>query len=76
MQEGTVVGEVGWYLGQPRSASVVAETPTVIHRLSSEGAAAMSREDPAGASAFHAFMARLLAERLAEANRAVEGLSE
>ena len=30
MQEGTIVGEVGWYVGRPRSASVRADTPTVV----------------------------------------------
>jgi len=76
MQKGTIVGEVGWYMDQPRSASVLADSPTVIHRLSSAAVEEMSRKDPASALAFHACMARLLAERLVQANRSVEALSE
>ncbi len=35
MRGGRVVGEIGFYLGQARTASVVADEPSVIYRLSS-----------------------------------------
>ncbi|MBI5527252.1 MAG: SLC26A/SulP transporter family protein [Deltaproteobacteria bacterium] len=73
---GTVVGEVGLYMGGVRTASVVAETAAVLWRLSRTDLERMEREAPDAAAAFHRFMARLLAERLLLADRTVADLSE
>jgi SulP family sulfate permease len=62
------------YMDQPRAASVVAERPAVIYRLSSDGLAEMAREAPDLAAAFHKLIARLLAERIARNNRTMEAL--
>jgi SulP family sulfate permease len=66
MRPGTVVGEVGWYRGLTRSASVVADTPTTVCRLSGRALQSMEKIGPRRVSAFHKFMAGLLANRLAE----------
>ena len=66
MGPGSVVGEAGLYLGQPRSASVRASRPSVLHRLSAESLARMTREAPELSSALHHYVARLLAERVVE----------
>ena len=71
---GTVVGEMELYMDQPRSASVVAERPSVIHRLTSAGLARMGDETPDLAAAFHKLIARLLAERLDRNNKTMEAL--
>jgi SulP family sulfate permease len=76
MAPGTVAGEVGLYLGGRRTASVVSRGPAVLWRLTNDALARMEREDPAAASAFHRFMARLLAERLFLADRTVSDLVE
>lgn len=76
MEPGTVVGEIGLYLGQPRVASVVTEEPCVILRLSAEALKRMQRDDPALASAFHEFMVRVLAERVTQQNRTLRALVE
>ncbi|HEX4139719.1 MAG TPA: SulP family inorganic anion transporter [Candidatus Methylacidiphilales bacterium] len=76
MEAGTVVGEIGLYLGQPRVASVVTEEPCVILRLSAESLQRMQRENPALASAFHEFMVRVLAERVTQQNRTLRALVE
>jgi sulfate permease, SulP family len=61
---GTVLGEVGFYLGTPRTASIVTDEESVIYRMSSAVMERMRQEDPDTAAMFHEFIARLLAERL------------
>jgi SulP family sulfate permease len=74
MASGTVVGEVAMYLGGPRTASVVADGVSRIHRLSPEALARMEREEPELAAALHRMFARLLAQRLSDALRSMEAL--
>jgi SulP family sulfate permease len=66
MGAGSVVGEAGLYLGQPRSASVRTTRPSVLHRLTAEALRRMTREAPELAAALHHYVARLLAERVVE----------
>jgi sulfate permease, SulP family len=70
----TVVGEMGFYRRMPRTASVIAEQPSVVYRLTREAFNAIERADPAGASAFHKLIIRLLADRLEFANREISAL--
>ena len=74
MSGGTVVGEVTMYIGGVRTASVVAISPTTLHRLSASKLKEMEQNDPYLAAALHKFMARLLAERLAGMNRTLEAV--
>jgi SulP family sulfate permease len=76
MEAGTVVGEIGLYLGQPRLASVLTEEPCVILRLSASALERMQKENPRLASAFHEFMVRVLAERITQQNRTLRALVE
>lgn len=69
MGPGTIVGEIAFFLGPPRSATLVVETDLTAYRLSRESLKAIRRSDPALSIAFHEFMARVLAERLIEADR-------
>ncbi len=71
---GATVGEIGLYLGIPRTASVVAAQPSVVYRLSAEALIRMRLEDPEVASLFHEWIARILAERLAANDRTIEAL--
>jgi SulP family sulfate permease len=74
MRGGTTVGEMGMYLGAPRTASVVASRPSVVYRLSAESLARMSVQDPEVAALLHEWIARLLAERLTITDRTIEAL--
>ena len=74
VRSGTVVGEVGIYLNRPRTANVVTETKCVLYRLTNESMKRMETQDPETASALHEWIARLMAERLADSARAVEAL--
>ncbi|MCU0838512.1 MAG: SulP family inorganic anion transporter [Rhodospirillales bacterium] len=71
MGAGTVVGELAFYLGQPRAASVVAEMPTVTAGISRHALAAMQCEAPEAAALVHQYLARTLAEKLIDTTRMV-----
>ncbi len=71
---GTIVGELSFYLGTARTASVTVDTPGVVYRLPGEGLDRMKEEDAGLAAAFHEFVVRLLAERLSGANRSIAAL--
>lgn len=73
MGAGTVVGEVGLFLGGTRTASVVVEQPCTAYRLSAESLARMSRENPDLTLAFYRYLICLLAERLASNSRLLRG---
>jgi SulP family sulfate permease len=70
----TIVGEMGFYRGVPRTAHVIAEGPTVVYRLTREAFDRMQAEDPTAAGAFHKLIIRLLSDRLEFANREISAL--
>jgi sulfate permease, SulP family len=74
LRPGVVVGEMAMYTGVPRSADVVAETPSVVLRLSSESIERVEAADPALAAALHRWLATTLSERLGESLRAFDAL--
>lgn len=76
MRGGTTVGEMGLYLGLPRSASVVASRPSIVYRLTAESLKTMREQEPQVAALLHEWIAKLLAERLAANNRTIEALME
>ena len=69
---GTVIGELGFYLGTPRSASVIADTAGTAYRLTTESLQRMETEHPELAAALHRFIADLLAERLLRTTHTLE----
>jgi sulfate permease, SulP family len=73
---GTVLGELGLFLGVPRTASVVAEMFSVVYRLSADSLRRLKAEDPHLAADFHEFLVRYLAERVVNCNRAIRAMSE
>jgi SulP family sulfate permease len=68
---GTVVGEMAVYTQTTRSADVIAEAPTRVHRLSVPTLLALEREDPVTAQQFHRFLVKTIASRLAVADEAL-----
>jgi SulP family sulfate permease len=71
---GATVGEMGMYLGDERTASVVADRRSVVYCLSRHALDKMEKDDPKVAALLHQWIARLLAERLANNNRTIEAL--
>jgi len=70
----TVVGEMGFFRQVPRTATVIAEEPSLIYRLTKTAFDDMQEKDPAAAVAFHKLIIRLLADRLEFANREISAL--
>jgi SulP family sulfate permease len=74
LRPGVVVGEIALYAGVARTADVVAETPSVVLRLSRESIERLETEEPALAAALHRWLATTLAERLSDTRGALEAL--
>jgi sulfate permease, SulP family len=74
LRPGVVVGEVAMYSGVPRTADVVAETPSVVLKLSKDSIERMEVEEPELAAALHRWLATTLAGRLGESLKAFDAL--
>jgi sulfate permease, SulP family len=71
---GVVVGEIALYTGVPRTADVVAETQSVVLRLSRASIERMERSEPELAAALHRWLATTVSERLTDTLRAFDAL--
>ena len=71
---GTMVGEMGLFLKQSRTATVVANAPSALYKLSLDEYNRMMREDPELAFHLHQWIGRVLSVRLAENNHTLEVL--
>jgi SulP family sulfate permease len=65
---GTIVGEMGFYDGAPRSADIIADVDTSVARLSLERLKMLEVAQPDRAAQFHRFVIMTLAARLRTAN--------
>jgi len=71
---GTVVGEAGVYLGRQRTATVVTAQASTLYRLTAVAMERMEVTEPDLAAALHHWVARLMADRLAENNAVLAAL--
>jgi CRP-like cAMP-binding protein len=69
-----LVGEIGFYLGSKRNASVITEARSTLYRLTSEALKKMESEQPEAAAMFHRFVANVMAEKLSHLMATVETL--
>lgn len=74
MGGGTVVGEIGFYLDEPRTAAVVTDKPTIAFRLTQKTMEQMIRDDPEAAFSFHQGMIRLASIRIKQLITTVNAL--
>jgi SulP family sulfate permease len=74
IRTGSTVGEMGFYTGAIRTASVIAEETTSALRLDQNAITEMTRDGPELASAFHKWIAQLLSDRLARATLTIDAL--
>jgi len=65
---GTLMGEMAFYTGRKRSASLVADTDATIGVISSDSILRLNRDQPAAAAEFHQMAARLMASRIMSMN--------
>jgi SulP family sulfate permease len=74
MQGGYMVGELGFFLGTRRNASVVADRPSVVYFLTREDWDQMTKHAPEVAQTCANLVIRLLGQRVAHLTRAVDAL--
>ena len=74
LRPGVMVGELAMYSGVPRTADVVAETPSVVLKLSKTAIERMETDDPELAAALHRWLATTIAGRLDESLHAFDAL--
>lgn len=70
----TVIGEIGFYKGAARSASVYADEDSEVFALDRATFEQLHRDEPQVANALHAMIIRLLSDRLMFANREIAAL--
>ncbi len=73
---GAILGEVAFYLGDERSASVIAEEDMTVWRFSRESIERLQAEMPDVGLRFHEGIATMLAKRLMQTNHLVRLLAD
>jgi len=71
---GTMVGEMGLFLKQSRTATVAVSEPSVLYKLSLESYNRMMQDDPELAFHLYQWIGRVLSVRIAENNSTLEVL--
>jgi sulfate permease, SulP family len=71
-----VLGEIGYYLDRPPSATVVAETECTVRVLDRDVMSELSAADPRLAADIHLAFARSLAQRLVHSDQVIRQLAE
>ena len=71
---GMIVGELGFYLGVPASATVSATKPGVVFSLSIEELADLERDNPAIAAILHRFLLKRISRQLLSAMETIDML--
>jgi len=74
MQGANVLGELGFFLGTVRSASVVADTAAVVYSLSHAALCDLRREQPALASTMDSVVIHQLCQRVVHLTQVVDAL--
>lgn len=73
---GAIVGEIAYYLREPRSANITSDDEMVVWRLSRAALDRVKDEAPEVALAFHEAIATLLSRRLIGTNRVLRFLAD
>lgn len=74
MRGANIVGEVGFFLGIVRSASVVADTAAVVYSLSQDGLRELRRKQPSLATTLDRIVIHQLSQRVAHLTQVVDAL--
>lgn len=67
----STIGEMGLITGRPRSATIAAETDSILYELGAEDYERIKREEPGLSQALLGYIVAVMSERLSFANRAV-----
>jgi len=71
---GAIFGEIGFFLGIPRTALVKADSDGEIYSLSSDALAQMEREEPELAAAITRYLAQVVTERLVNTTQSLRAV--
>ncbi len=71
---GVLIGELGFLLGTPRTATVTTQTACRLRRMDRAGLARLERESPDLGIWFHRLLGQLLAGRIQDKDRMINGL--
>jgi SulP family sulfate permease len=71
---GSVIGEIGFYLGGERTADVIADTPCILYRMRLNDLQRLEETDPETASTLHRVIVLLLAERIVNMTNSLKTL--
>lgn len=71
---GTMIGEIGFHLGTPRTATVIADEPATLLRLTRADLARLEAEDSAAAYGFHMLIAQRLCRRILDKDHLIANL--
>ncbi len=71
-----MVGESGLYANLVRTATLVAEKPTIAYALTRDALDAMESEDPLVATAFHGAVVRSLAAIVEQQNDVIASMAD
>ena len=74
MGPGSIVGEMGLYLDQPATATVMTRQPCILYFLPVEMLRRMESEAPEVAGLLHRYIAQLLGERLSRADYTIQAV--
>jgi SulP family sulfate permease len=75
MSTRTVIGEMGFFRGLPRGATIATDGAATLYTLSAERFLLLKTDDPEIAAAFLEFIVRTLSDRLAFANQGLAALN-
>ena len=76
MRSSRVVGEIGFYLGKERTASVVADEKSVVYRINYRHLKELEQKDPEAANILHRVVVYLMAERFTSLIETVNALQK
>ncbi|MFN2188937.1 MAG: SulP family inorganic anion transporter, partial [Candidatus Promineifilaceae bacterium] len=76
MGGGSLIGELGFYLNQKRSAAILVDKPSTVYRLTSENLKKMEKNDPGASSTLHQIVIRLMSERVTHLVEMVNALEK
>lgn len=73
MVDDTMVGEIGFYLGQLRTATVMADAPSIVYRLTTDALAEMEKAHPVVAMELHRLIVQKTSKRVIHVYKTVKG---
>jgi SulP family sulfate permease len=76
MRNGRIVGEIGFYLGEKRTASVITDEKSVIYRLSIKDLERLEKKNPETANILHQVVVHLMAVRFTHLIKTVNALQK